>query len=292
MPRLTLESPTDFFDLDCLLSQDTGVQALSGVTGLGLPPVAGQWLEGAGNGSSFRGKRYLSRDIDIPLLVAGGSRAGLIALTMRLTRMFEGEPVLRFTEDDPMAPSFSCAVRRVGGGSYAYGVDTNGERDLTLVITVRSGDPFFTSSETIRKTIGGGGIPATPRTILPKLAALRVSSSQALGSIDLDNTASSVDCFPVWKVYGPGSDFRAISPFGEALWWKGTLAVSETLTIDSKRGTVIDGNGVNRYALLDSAPRFWTIPPGFTTATASLEGITPGISQVDCTWSPRRGMVI
>ena len=292
MPRLTLESATDFFDLDCLLSQATGVQALSGVTGLGLPPVAGQWLEGAGDGSSFRGKRNLSRDIDIPLLVAGGDRAGLIALTMRLTQLFEGAPYLRFREDEPNAPSWGCEVRRVGGGSYIYGVDTNGERDLTLVITVRSGDPFFTSSETIRKTIGGGGVPIAPKGLLPRLAALRISSSQALGSIDLDNTASSVDSFPVWKVYGPGFDFLAVSPKGEVLWWRGSLATGETLTIDAKRGTVIDGNGVNRYGLLDSAPRFWTIPHGFTTATASLQGITPGISQVDCTWSPRRGMVI
>ena len=292
MPRLTLESDTDFFDLDCLLTQDTGVQALSGVTGLGLPPVAGQWIEGAGNGSSFRGKRYLSRDIDIPLLVAGGNRAGLIALTMRLTRLFEGAPILRFVEDAPNSPNWSCEVRRVGGGSYVYGVDTNGERDLSLVITVRSGDPFFTSSQTIRKTIGGGGIPAAPRSLLPKLSALRVSSSQALGTIDLDNTSSSVDSFPVWKVYGPGSDFRAISPSGEALVWRGTLAVGETLTIDAKRGSVIDGLGVNRYSLLDAAPRFWTIPEGFSTAVASLENITPGISQVDCTWSPRRGMMI
>ena len=71
MPSLALENDTDALDLDYVFKYGRGIQALSGATGFGLPPVSIRWLEGAGDGALYRGRRVLPRDIDLPLLVVG-----------------------------------------------------------------------------------------------------------------------------------------------------------------------------------------------------------------------------
>ncbi|ONI83503.1 phage tail protein [Saccharothrix sp. ALI-22-I] len=286
MPRLQLESATDVFDLDDALKKGRGVQALSGATGLGLPPVAVQWLSGAGDGAIYRGKRVLPRDVDLPLLLEAPDRVELQRLVTRLAVMLAEPCTLRWVEDD--GTSWTTTVVRVGGGDYAFGADTIGETDLFLVVTLRAGNPFFTYSVPTRKTIGE---QATTRGLLVGgLANMNVASSQAIGQIQLENTGDA-SASPLWEVIGPGRDFKAISPTGELLHWRGTLDVGQSLILDASLGTVVDHLGANRYGELAPAPKFWSIPPGTTTATVSLEDVIPE-SRIVCTWRPRKWMVI
>ncbi|GGK13246.1 hypothetical protein GCM10010124_02290 [Pilimelia terevasa] len=297
MPRLQLESTAaggDVFNLDEVLHRGLGIQALSGVTGLGLPNVAVQWVEGAGDGATFRGRRVLPREIDLPLLFQGRNREHLKTLLSRFALLMAGECVMRLVEDD--GTDWSTIVHRVGGGSYVYGQDTIGEDDLFTVVTLRAGDPYWTSSRAIRKSISRGN---TKPGFLRHLARMPVSSSQAIGTITFENVGDAV-AYPLWELRGPGRDFRAISPRGERLHWTGRLQPGERLVIDTRHGTVIDGQGRNRYAELAPAPRFWTVPTGTTTATASLEDAAvlrkpPSLgvgSLITCTWRPRRWLVI
>src|SRR6478736_4102406 len=122
MPRLQMESATDTLDLDYVLKFGRGIQVTSGVTGLGLPPVQVRWLEGAGDGAVYRGRRVLPRDIDIPLYILGRDRDDLMSLWSRLAAMLDGKVRLRMVEDD--GTSWYCDVYRVGGGTFTYGVDT------------------------------------------------------------------------------------------------------------------------------------------------------------------------
>jgi hypothetical protein len=297
--RLQLESTRDVINLDDIATKGTGVQALRGTQGLGLPPVDVQWLEGAGDGASFRGQRVKPRDIDLPLHIVARDRTHLKELLSRLAVMLAGPVTLRLIEAD--GSDWSTTVRRVGGGTYAYGVDTIGETDFSTVITLRAGDPFFTYSRTTRRTIEntGGG-----RGLLRGLAKLRISASQAIGTITLENLGDAT-AYPVWDIHGPGRDFKAVATTGERLHWTGLLGRDDTLRIDTRAGTVVDGTGASRYAELAPAPRFWTIPPGTTVATASLEDTSPGTpvpgqprgvvrgrSSISCTWRPRKWMVI
>ena len=283
--RLQLENSLDVLDLNENHETGTGVQALSGVTGLGLPPVSVQWLEGAGDGSMYRGKRVLARDIDIPLDIVGRDRAHLKEILSRLVIMLAGECTLRLIEDD--GTEWSTKVTRVGGGAFTYGADTVGNTDLQMVITLCAGDPYFTSNISISKRIGGD---TTTPGFLSSLTAMPVASSQAIGDILLENTGDA-KAYPLWEVYGPGNNFKAVSPLGEILHWTGTLAAGEVLILDSRAGTVVDGTGANRYADLASAPRFWSIPPGTTSSEASLLGVDAN-SKIVCTWRPRKWMVV
>jgi hypothetical protein len=277
--RLQLESATDVFNLDDVLMKDQGIQATTGVAGLGLPQISTQWIEGAGDGALFRGRRVLPRDIDLPLYIVAPDREGLKKLVSRLALMLAGPCILRLVEDD--GSSWSTEVHRVGGGGYVYGSDTIGERDLTLILTLRAGDPFWTYSQASRKVIENSG---SGRGLLNGLAQMQVSSSQAIGSITLENLGDA-PAYPVWEVTGPGSNFHARSADGQEFRWNGTLDVDEKLIIDTRTGTVKDGTGANRYAQMGPAPRLWSIPPGTTTAVATLENTSSGtLTTGDLLW--------
>jgi hypothetical protein len=285
MAKLLLENALDSLSLNGIEDEGRGVQATTGVTGLGLPPVSVQWLEGAGDGATYRRTRTLARDIDIPLDIVGSNRDDLKKITSRLAKMLAGPCTLRLVEDD--GTDWSTQVVRVGGGEYSYGNDTTGTKDVQMVLTLRAGDPYWTSSVASTQQIGGS-TAASP--FMAGFMSMPVASSQAMGSIQLENTGD-VAAYPVWTIYGPGDNFKAISPTGETLWWKGTLTASQSLVVDTRLGTVKREDGSNQYALLAAAPRFWAIDPGTATCTASLLNTTSA-SKITVQWKPRKWMVI
>ena len=285
MPKLLLVSGADTIDLNEIDEQGVGFQAKSGVTGLGLPPVSVQWLEGAGDGAIFRRTRVQTRDIDLPIEILALDRVDLQAKLSRLALVLAGGCSLVLDEGNGVA--WSTEVHRVGGGEYTYGEDTIGENEFQTVLTLRAGDPYFTSSMQQVRTISGATGAAA---FLSNLVKMVVAPSQAIGSIDLFNAGDAV-AYPVWEVRGPGDHFVATSPTGETLKWNGTLTAGQKLIVDTRKGTVVDGTGANRYDLLDTAPRFWTVQPGESTATASLLNTTSA-SQITCSWYPRKWMVI
>ncbi|ATI18803.1 minor tail protein [Streptomyces phage Diane] len=285
MPKLLLVSGADTIDLNEIDEYGIGFQVKSGVTGLGLPPVSVQWLEGAGDGATYRRTRVQTRDIDLPIEILALDRTDLQAKLSRLALVLAGGCTLVLQNGDGV--QWHTDVWRVGGGEYTYGEDSVGDREFQTVLTLRAGDPYFTSSVQQVRTISGA---AAAPSFLSSLAAMPVAPSQAIGSINLYNSGDAV-AYPVWEVRGPGDTFIATSPRGEVLRWDGALASGEKLIIDTKKGTVQDGTGANRYDLLDTAPRFWTVEPGESTAGASLLNTTSA-SQITCSWYPRKWMVI
>ncbi|WP_241695034.1 phage tail domain-containing protein [Streptomyces sp. C] len=279
--KLELSSASDRLDLAGVQTDGVGFQALAGITGLGLPQLAVQWLEGAGDGAAYRGRRVLPRDIDIPLDIVGRDRVHLAELVTRLARVLADECTLTYADD--VGGRWSTPVRWTGGGAIDPGL---GDRDTQTVISLRAPNPYFLSESAQTVSIGG----AASGAFLSTLVALPVAPSQAIGSVQLSNDGD-VAAYPVWEVTGPGDTFKAISPTGETLQWSGTLAVGEKLVIDMGAGTVRDGNGVNKYSLLATAPRFWSVPPGQSTVTASLLNTTSA-SKVVCSWRPRKWVVI
>ncbi|MCS0601097.1 phage tail family protein [Streptomyces sp. LP11] len=284
MPKLILSSGTDTLNLNEIADKGLGYQAKSGATGFGLPPVTVQWLEGAGDGSVYRRKRVQSRDIDLALEILARDRTDLQARLSRLALAVSDRCVLTLQNDD--GTRWSLVVYRTGGGEFTYGVETIGEREFETVITFRAPDPYWTSSVTETRRITG----ATSSPFLSTLGNLKVSASQAIGTIELNNSGDA-EAYPVWKITGPGRTFTAVSPTGERLKWNGKLAAGESLTIDTKAGTVVDQDGTNRYNELDAAPRFWTVKPGLSTAEASLLDISKA-SAIVCSWQPRKWMVV
>ncbi|MFI5840543.1 phage distal tail protein [Catenuloplanes sp. NPDC051500] len=287
MPHLQLESSTDVLNLDDVLNFGTGIQALAGATGLGFPEVVPQWSEGAGDGATFRGSRLGPRDIDLPLHINTKGRQQLKDELARLEIMLaEGGMTLRMVEDD--GTSWSVPVEWQGGGAWIYGVDTIGETDLSTVVTLRAGSPYWTSSVSSSTTVRNSG--AGRGLLNGSLTALKVAASQAIGTIHLVNPGSAPSP-PIWTVTGPGTNFTATSPTGETLRWTGTLTAGQVLTVDASRASVVDQSGANRYANLAPAPRFWHIPRGTSDAVASMDNTTTA-SSITCTWRARKRVII
>lgn len=299
MPKLTLESATDSFDLDGVMGSGYGVVALDGVSGVGLPTVSVQWVEGAGDGAVWRGERVQPRDVDLPLYIVAPDRDTLRATTTRLARMLAGPMTFRFNEDD--GTSWTLDVRRAGGGQMVLGTDTNrAVTEANTVVSLRAGDPFWTSSVVQRATVsavtGRGllsydsdGAGPNPRGG-SSLSFLRVSASQTLGDFQMANDGDA-PAYPTWTITGPGSNLVVTSSTGESFAWNGTLAATDTLTIDTRRATVVDQTGASRYASLGTAPRLWRVQPGVTTANVALTGSNSATTIV-VEWQPRRWTVV
>ncbi|MFI0985019.1 phage distal tail protein [Streptomyces exfoliatus] len=281
--KLELSSPSDRLDLAGVETEGVGFQALAGITGLGLPQLSVQWLEGAGDGAAYRGRRVLPRDIDVPLDIVGRDREHLSELVVRLARVLGDEGRLTLAYVDSRGDRWSTPVAWIGGGEMDAGA---GMRDMQTVITLRAPSPYFLAESAQTITIGG----ATAGAFLSSMSSMPLASSQAIGSVQLSNEGD-VPAFPSWEVTGPGDTLKVISPTGETLQWNGTLAAGEKLIVDMGAGTVKDGTGVNRYASLATAPRFWSVPPGVSTVTAALLNTTSA-TKVVCSWRPRKWVVI
>lgn len=282
--RLQLENDDLVISLGGVHLADVGMEAQPGVTGLGLPPVAVQWLEGAGDGATYRGRRVQARTIDIPIYVNGRDRDGLKQYLDDLARMLSGVCTLRMV-DDETGESWYVKVVRVGGGDYVYGVDTLGDNDLATVVTLMAGDPFWTFEQLQVNTASSHVV-----SFLANITKLELSYRVQLSTIELVNTGNAT-AYPKWVVTGPGSNFYASDRQGHSFRWAGVLAKGDTLTIDTKTGVVIDNHGNNRYAEMDPGPQLWHIPPGTTFCDATLED-TDIDSKIDCHFSPRSWLVI
>ncbi|MFF3017119.1 phage distal tail protein [Streptomyces sp. NPDC057939] len=281
MTALLLEGERDVLDLNGVADEGVGFQATYGATGFGLPSTAAQWLEGAGDGARYRGRRVLPRDLDIPLDIVGETRSHLGSLVSRLARVVSEDCNLVLVDEQGVR--WSTPVVWTGGGE----IDLDGATDVQTVISFRAPDPYFTASTVSTQRVTGD--PGTA-AFLSSISSMPLAASQAIGSIQFDNLGD-VPAYPVWEIYGPGRDLTVTSPTGETLRWTGTLTAGEKLVIDTRAATVKDGKGANRYTFVDTAPRFWSIPPGVSTATVRFLDTTAA-SRIVCSWRPRRWMVI
>jgi hypothetical protein len=263
-----------------------GWEVLSGVTGVGLPPVQTQYNDAAGNGARYRGRRVLPRDIDLKLNLNTRNTAELQSHLDNMSLLLNDKCQLIWTEDD--GEEWFLDVVRTGGGDYVYGVDTNGLRSLeNFVITLRAGDPFWTAmkADSVRVTQSG-----TKRPFLKNMVKLSVSPSQQIGSVTVENLGTA-EAYPTWYVRGPGRNIQIRLPDGRGFEWQYDLEDWQSLTINTHTGTVIDGQGFNRYASLAPGPKLFSLPPGKTTITASMTDTGP-TSFISCSWQKRKWALI
>lgn len=294
MPHLRIETSSDSLDLNGVSLTGYGVEALSGVTGLGLPPVAVNWIEGAGDGATFRGERIQPRDVDIPLYVRAPDRSRLQATLSRVNEMLTQEVSLWWVEND--GSEWGLVTHRMGGGVYAYGQDTIGETEWQSVVTLRAGDPLWTARYPARRVITSSSAGRGLLKGATSLQQLRISGSSAVGPVLFENPGDA-KAYPIWTIEGPIAPdathhaLQVMAPDGQQFIWDGTLATGATLTIDTRRARVFDQTGANRYDGLLPAPRFWPIPPRSSQATVQAFG-TSSSTRITASWFPRKWAVI
>lgn len=257
--------------------------------GTGLPPVANQWFEGAGDGANYRGTRVLARTLDLPIKFYGKNRAEVWDLFSQVAVAFAPSPTggqvrLRVNLDGAV---WYLDVVRTGGGDWQWDVDSDGDTFLRTIITVQAGDPYWTREDATSQNIVLGGL-GRGLIKMPgaRLHALRLSTNNSFGEVTINNPGD-VAVFPVTTLRGPFSGFGLESPLGEKLEWKGPILAGQWIRIDHGNGTIVDHTGANRYGARVGIPSFWAVPRGDSVATIRVDDATSE-SSVTMLWNPRK----
>lgn len=245
---------------DIIELSDSGDFVLaSGLAGFGIPATSVRIDDSAGNGGTWRHTRRGVRDVDLPITILGSDRDDVEAKLRRLARLLQDTAgPTRIVADYSNGDSLYLEAHYVGGAETQFG-DTAGLTYCRWVIQMQAPQPFWETADTQSFTITGGN---TGRGLLPQLTKLKVSSSQALGTVSVTSSAD-VEVYPVWTIRGPLSNL-VVSNGSQSFGFNAPLAAGETITIDTEAGTVTGDNGSNRYALLSAAPKFFTFPTGTT----------------------------
>jgi hypothetical protein len=238
-----------------------------GFMGFNIPAAEVRIENSAGDGGVFRHAKRGVRNLDIPITVVGTNRADVQTKLRRLGKLTQnvfGPLTLRASYTD--GTSLDLKTYYVGGGEGQWGTSA-GMTYATWTLSLKAPQPYWQSTTVEQFTVTRG---ATGRGLLPKLTKLRVSSSQALGAILINNTGD-VPMFPTYRVLGPIDDLVVRSDIGEEFSFNVDLAAGEIININTETGQVTDDAGVNQYSILNSAPKLFRIRVG--ESTVFIEGI-------------------
>jgi len=253
----------------------------TGIAGFGIPATEVRIAPSANDGGIWRYTKRGVRDVDLPITVLGTDRDDVQNKLRRLARLTQdkkGPTQLRANYSD--GDSLRLELHYTGGAESQWGED-EGLTWATWVMSFQAPMPFWESNNGQSFSLTSG---VTGRGLLPQLSKLRVSSSNALGTVTVQSDAD-VDVFPIWTITGPITDFTATS--GSLSWGiLGVVDQGETITVDTEAGTVKDQDGNNRYSSLAPAPTLFAFPPGETIISVTGSDVTDD-TIVRCDYSLR-----
>lgn len=233
--------------------------------GMGIPATAVRIDESARFGGVHRFTRRAVRNVDLPITVVGTDEADVETKLRRLAKLTQdtsGATVLTAIRD---SGDLTLDVHYTGGAELAYGGKKGGKQFARLLLSFQAPNPYWESATTETFTITSGN---TGRGLLPQLTKLKVSSAQAIGVINVNNT-SDVPVYPSFIVTGP-VDGLIVTLNGEGWSFTENVTSGEQFTVDHDTSTVVDVGGANRYDILGTSPKFFAIPPG--TSGLLVEG--------------------
>jgi phage-related protein len=267
---------------DTIELTDTGNFILAtGLTGFGIPSTEVRIEGSAGNGGVWRFSKRGVRELDLPLVILGANRSEVESNLRRLARLLQdSKGPTRIVANYSDGKSVYLEAHYTGGGETQFGSDA-GMTYCRWVITMQAPQPFWESGESESFSVSNG---ASGRGLLPELTKLKLTSSQALGVILVDNVGD-VEAFPVWVIQGPISEL-SVSNGDKTFTYVAPVEEGETITIDTEAGTVVDETGANKYSNLGPAPKLFALPPGVTTVFVTGQD-AGGNSQITCLYSPR-----
>lgn len=228
-----------------------------GLLGLGIPPTVVRIDESSRDGGTFRFSRRGIREVDLPITVLGDTALAVEASLRRLAKITQdgqGPTVLTALRD---AGNLTLELHYTGGAELNFGGTSGGKQFAKAVLSFQAANPYWQSADTESFTVTVGN---TGRGLLPNLTKLQVSSSQAIGLINVTNT-SDVPIYPTFVVTGP-VDGLQVTLNNEGWSFTENLTSGEQFTVNHADGTVVNTAGANRYDILDTSPKFFALPPG------------------------------
>lgn len=253
--------------------------------GFGVPPAEVRIENSAGDGGVFRHAKRGVRVMDLPITVLGSDRADVQTKLRRLGKLTQnvfGPLTLEARYSD--GETLSLQTYYTGGAESQWG-SSAGLVWAKWVLSLQAPQPYWQSATVEQFTITQG---ATGRGLLPQLSKLKVSSSQALGTVLINNTGD-VPTFPTYRITGPVEEF-SVSDGTQGFSFVDSVADGETIFVNTETGEVYDQTGANRYPILGSAPKLFRLPVGESAIDILGTGATDD-TRIDVFYSLRYEVV-
>lgn len=275
------------------LGAASGIQLGLKSQGFGWPGIAPQYFEGA-TGRRWRGSRVVDRVLPLQVKVSGqdanavrsrlSTLAQVIAPSAGLTR-------LTVTID---GVAWWVDMTVTGRPDWSYDGDTDGATVVQFPLRFETEQPFWTRLDQASAFFLPPDVDVGLLGEEGSMVGMTLSSVSSFGEVQLTN-AGDAEAPMLVKVEAPFSAFAAISPDGEEVSWDIAVfdpegpATKETgfILIDMGAGTAVDEEGANVYAGLNDVPRFWTLKPGTSTVTLSVDDAEEG-TRVTVFYYPRK----
>lgn len=268
-----------------VLADDGDFVLATGVTGFGIPSTSVRIDDSAGDGGTWRYTKRGVRDLDLPIVVFGTSRADVETKLRRLARLLQdangGTKIVASYGD---GTSVYLEAHYVGGAETQFGSDAT-SFFCRWVVQMQAPQPYWQASGEKSFTISSGN---TGRSLLPQLTKLRVTSSQTLGVVDVNNEGD-VTVQPRWVIRGPIKNL-SITDGKKVFSFPDEILAGKTYTVDTATSNVTDEQGENVYYLLAAAPKFFGLPPGESTVAVIGTDSSPD-TKITCYYSPRYEVV-
>ena len=255
----------------------------TGLNGFGVPQPLLRIDKSAGNGGVFRLAKRDIRDLDFPILVTADNGQSVETNLRRLANILKAR--ITITANYSTGESYFLHAYLAGGADSTFGESGN-KTFARWVLQLQAPQPFWTTVQpeefSVTTSADTRGLLAGP------LTELQVASSQAIGSVNIENPGD-VEAPVVWIIRGPSTSV-SITRNGIGFSYDGELLEDETVTIDVEAGTVVDQDGTNVYANLAAAPKLFYIPAGNSVVDIVATGADSN-TRISGFYSPRREVI-
>lgn len=226
-------------------------------TGFNIPPALVRIENSAGDGGVFRHAKRGVRTLDLPVTVIGADRGDVQTKLRRLGKLTQNVTgPLTLEARYSNGETLRLLTYYTGGAEGQWG-SSAGMIWARWTLSLQAPQPYWESAALEQFTVTRG---STGRGLLPQFSKLRISSSQAIGTVLIDNTGD-VPMFPTYRIIGPITGL-SISSNGSSFGFTDPIPAGETIFVNTETGEVTDGDGNNVYALLTPAPKLFRIPVG------------------------------
>lgn len=253
--------------------------------GFNVPAAQVRIEASAGDGGVFRHAKRGVRTLDLPVTVIGSDRANVQTKLRRLGKLTQnvfGPLVLeaRYSDGEILRLKTYYTGGAEGQWGSAAGMIWN-----RWTLSLQAPQPYWESGTVQQFTITQA---SSGRGLLPELSKLKISSSQALGVVLIDNSGD-VPIFPTYRIIGPVEDL-SISSNGRSFSFAEPVLEGETIYVNTETGEVYDQTGANRYSMLNPAPKLFRLPVGQSSLSIT-GGSTTETTRIDVYYSLRYEVV-
>ena len=272
---------------EIVFTEDGEYVMTAGLTGLGIPQSIVRIDDSASDGGTWRFTKRGIREMDIPVVVFGETRDDVETNLRRLSNLLHdrnGGTTLRASYD-------TGEIWELPDGHYVAGAESTRGDDSGLhwcrwVLTMQFATPFWIRQQAQSMSLGAG---VTGRSLIPDLAEMRISSSQAIGALSVENTGD-VEAYPVWSFRGPMDSVTVTAADGSAFSYDVAIPLGTTITIDTKAGTVKNQSGTNLYANLGASPKLFPFPAGTSAVSVVAVNVTSN-TLITVYYQPRKEVI-